>query len=344
MFIGDDYLPTMNKPTMTNNRTCFIIRGAPGTGKSVKALEIAASIPNTIIVSADDYWMVDGKYVFDASRLGDAHAQCFRQFSEAVAAGRNVIVDNTNLNYKDICKYIDYLLKNNNLNHYIYNVELVQVQYNSIEKAIELRSNRDDGKNIPENHMRQMFKKFKEDIRGHLLTDYKGKIGLGELDLLQNTLPWTKPVEGLPEAITCDLDGTLAIFEYTNGLKIRSPYAAELAESDFICRPVAMALGAFFNAGIEVIFVSGRADNHRAPTEAFLERASDQYGFTYNDLHMRKVGDSRSDVIVKKEIYDEFIKDQYNIVAVFDDRRGVISLWRSEGLYVFDCNYRNEDF
>ena len=326
------------------HRKCWILRGFAGSGKSTAGNQIKNDNDNTIIVSADDYWMVDGKYVFDASRLALAHAQCFQRFSDAVANGQNVIVDNTNLNYKDITKYIDYLLKNNNLNQYTYSVELVQVQFNSIEKAIELRSNREDGKNIPENRMRQMHKKFKEDIRGHLLTDYKGKIGLGELDMLENTLPWTEPVEGLPEAIICDLDGTLAIFEYTNGLKIRSPYAAELSESDFICRPVAMALSGFFHAGIEVIFVSGRADNHRAPTEAFLERVSELYGFAYEHLLMRKAGDSRSDVIVKKEIYDEFIKDQYNIVAVFDDRRQVVDFWRSEGLYVFDCNYRNEDF
>lgn len=326
------------------HRKCFIMRAYAGAGKSWRSREIASSTPNTIIVSADDYWMVDGKYVFDASRLGQAHGQCFQRFCDAVANGQNVIVDNTNLNYKDICKYIDYLLKNNNLNQYIYNVELVEVQFNSIEKAIELRSNREDGKNIPENCMRQMYKKFKEDIRGHLLTDYKGKIGLGELDLLQNTLPWPEPVEGLPEAIICDLDGTLSIFEYTNGLTIRNAYAAELSESDIICRPVAMAISAFYANGVEVIFLSGRSEDCRKPTEAFLRRVCDEYNLSYNKLLMRKSNDGRSDSIVKKEIFDEHLKDKYNIVAVFDDRNSVVSTWREMGLYVFNCNYRNREF
>lgn len=326
------------------NRTCYIMKGYAGSGKSYRSKEIANSTPNTVIVSADDYWMVGGKYVFDASRLALAHAQCFQRFSEAVAAGRNVIVDNTNLNYKDVCKYIDYLLKNNNLNNYIYSVELVEVQFNSIEKAIELRSNREDGKNIPENRMRQMYKKFKEDIRGHLLNDYKGKIGLGELDLLQNNLPWPEPVEGLPEAIICDLDGTLSIFEYTSGLSIRNAYAAELSESDFICHPVAKAISAFYSTGVKVIFLSGRSEECREPTEAFLARVCAQYNLSYDKLLMRKAKDGRSDSIVKREIFDEHLKDKYNIVAVFDDRNSVVQTWRDMGLYVFNCNYRNREF
>lgn len=336
----------MKDSNMTNNRTCFIMRGAPASGKSTRSIEIATSIPNTIIVSADDYWMIDGKYVFDASRLGLAHDQCFQRFYEAVANGHNVIVDNTNLNYKDVRKYIDFLLgyNYNNINQYIYNVELVEVQFNSIEKAIELRSNREDGKNIPENRMRQMYKKFKEDIRGHLLTDYKGKIGLGELDLLQNTLPWPEPVDGLPEAVICDLDGTLSIFEYTNGLTIRNAYAAELSESDIICRPVAMAISAFYASGVEVIFLSGRSEDCRKPTEAFLRRVCDEYNLSYEKLLMRKSKDGRSDSIVKKEIFDEHLKDKYNIIAVFDDRNAVVSTWREMGLYVFNCNYRNREF
>ena len=58
----------------------FIMRGISGSGKSTKAREIMAkenSCGNAaIICSADDFFMASGKYKFDASKLGQAHAWC----------------------------------------------------------------------------------------------------------------------------------------------------------------------------------------------------------------------------------------------------------------------------
>ena len=329
---------------MKENRKCWIMRAAPAMGKTYRSREIQSQNPNTVIVSADDYWMVGDKYVFDASRLALAHKQCFDLFSKAVNDGKNVIIDNTNLNYRDMVKYIDYLVQNNNLNDLIYSIELVEVQYNDLGTAIKLRTNQANGKNIPENRMREMYKKFQESVVGKLLSDYKGKIALGSLDDLKNEVPWLAPVEGRQDVILCDLDGTLAIFEYLNGLKIRSPYDASKAADDIVCVPVAITLRGFFELGYEIIFVSGREDKFREPTMEFLKNASEQYKFFFNKLLMRKTGDSRSDVIVKKEIYEAELKDKYNILAVFDDRRQIIAGWRALGLYVFDCNYRNADF
>jgi hypothetical protein len=53
---------------------------------------------------------------------------------------------------------------------------------------------------------------------------------------------------------------------------------------------------------------------------------------------MRNTGDKRSDVIVKKEMYEALVKGQYNVLAVFDDRPKVIRMWKDEGLFVMDCN------
>ena len=50
---------------------------------------------------------------------------------------------------------------------------------------------------------------------------------------------------------------------------------------------------------------------------------------------MRSKGDHRSDTEVKKEIYDKYIKDKYNILCVFEDRDKVVKMWRDEGLL---CN------
>jgi predicted kinase len=330
---------------MKENRICRIMRGYAGSGKSYKADQIKKENENTEIVSADNYWLDDsGNYNFDVSKLSLAHKDCYDKFTRLVNSGVNVIVDNTNLKYNDIKKYIDYLVTNNNLNSYIYSVELIEVSFNSIEEAIKHRTNSPINKNIPENRMREMFKAFKQDVRGNIINDYSGKISLGELDNIKHDLPWTDDVPVLPGAILCDLDGTLAIFEYMSGLKLRSPYDASKADCDIVCKPVAEALRAFFNLGYEIIFVSGREDKFRVPTETFLKNASEEFGFTYDKLFMRSTGDFRKDTEIKSEIYNREILGKYNVLAVFDDRNCCVELWRNNGLYVFDCNYRNGEF
>jgi len=47
---------------------------------------------------------------------------------------------------------------------------------------------------------------------------------------------------------------------------------------------------------------------------------------------MRKDNDFRPDEEIKKEIYNNFIKDDYNIFFVLDDRTKVVNMWRSLGL------------
>jgi len=70
-----------------------IMRGLPGSGKSTKSRAYGGTI-----VSADDYFMQDGEYVFDPVKLPQAHAKCRQQFEEALKRGDPlVVVDNTNI-------------------------------------------------------------------------------------------------------------------------------------------------------------------------------------------------------------------------------------------------------
>ena len=38
--------------------------------------------------------------------------------------------------------------------------------------------------------------------------------------------------------------------------------------------------------------------------------------------------DYRKDNIIKKEIFDNYLKDVYNILFVYDDRNQVVNMWR----------------
>ena len=52
----------------------YIVRGLPGSGKSTFALNLVGS--DFLVCEADKYFMVEGEYKFDGSKLKDAHESC----------------------------------------------------------------------------------------------------------------------------------------------------------------------------------------------------------------------------------------------------------------------------
>ena len=75
----------------------LLIRGVSGSGKSAFGSVIAGNGAwNFPVHAADDYFMVDGEYKFDGSKLKDAHADCQRRVESRMKRGDyRVIVANT---------------------------------------------------------------------------------------------------------------------------------------------------------------------------------------------------------------------------------------------------------
>lgn len=135
---------------------------------------------------------------------------------------------------------------------------------------------------------------------------------------------------GKPLSYIFDLDGTLAL------MKDRSPFDWKRVGEDEVNVAVAATLVALAEES-KILIVSGRDEVCRTETEEWLKK----HQLPYNMLLMRKEGDSRKDNIVKKELYEENIKDKYTVIGVFDDRDQVVALWRSLGLTCFQCDYGN---
>jgi tRNA uridine 5-carbamoylmethylation protein Kti12 len=91
---------------MRNKKIVYIMRGIPGSGKSTLAKSMASKGGN--IVSADDYFVVDGVYRFDASKLSEAHSSCMRRAIEHVQSKVEtpLFVDNTNIHNVEIAPYV----------------------------------------------------------------------------------------------------------------------------------------------------------------------------------------------------------------------------------------------
>jgi predicted kinase len=69
----------------------FLLRGLPGSGKSTLAKSLGGKH-----IEADMYFMKDGEYQFDVTRLRDAHNWCRHSVMDAMKASEpKVIVSNT---------------------------------------------------------------------------------------------------------------------------------------------------------------------------------------------------------------------------------------------------------
>lgn len=73
---------------MTNE--LFLLRGLPGSGKSTLAKSVGG-----FHIEADQFFMVDGEYKFDASKLKWAHELCGMECERAMKDGIKVVVSNT---------------------------------------------------------------------------------------------------------------------------------------------------------------------------------------------------------------------------------------------------------
>ena len=77
------------------NQVMVILRGLPGSGKSALAEDLK-HMCDAVVVSADDFFTQAGKYVFDPSRLSEAHEYCRELALGALREGKSVVIDNTN--------------------------------------------------------------------------------------------------------------------------------------------------------------------------------------------------------------------------------------------------------
>jgi predicted kinase len=92
----------------------ILMQGCPGSAKSTLAGKIKEYVDSyfnddvTAICSADGYFMVGDKYVFNRDKLAAAHLYCKSAFYQSVMNRCPlIIVDNTNVDLKSIRNYYD---------------------------------------------------------------------------------------------------------------------------------------------------------------------------------------------------------------------------------------------
>ena len=137
------------------------------------------------------------------------------------------------------------------------------------------------------------------------------------------------------EIVIFDIDGTLAdVSERIHHLQ-RKPknwkaFFRGMAHDKTIKSMVRLC-NILYSAGVRIVLCSGRSEEHRSETVKWLTKQ----GVKYHELRLRRDGDRRSDVIVKRKMLAGI--DKTKVLFVVEDRSRVVQMWRSQGLVCLQC-------
>jgi predicted kinase len=86
----------------------YIIRGAPGSGKTTLGLHLKAGGLVRHVIAADDYMTgPDGEYLFQPERLKECHDRCKMDAAAMLKSGESVAVCNTCIRIWEMQPYVN---------------------------------------------------------------------------------------------------------------------------------------------------------------------------------------------------------------------------------------------
>lgn len=271
-------------------------KGLPASGKTTWAKALIAKEPGCWKrINKDDL-----REMLDDSKWSPDNEKFILKIrdtivTEALNSGKHVIVDDTNLHLKHEQR-LGELAKQAGAKFEIQ--DFTDVSVDTCIKRDLLRH-----KSVGEKVIRDHYKQY-----------------------LQPKPEVVKHDPSLPNAIICDIDGTLAI------MGDRGPYDWDKVGVDTVNEPVRSLLNNYEQSEKgSVILLSGRDGSCATETRSWLL----SNGIWFDALHMRSAGDMRKDYVVKEEMYNEHVKGKYNVSFVLDDRNQVVELWRRLGLACF---------
>jgi hypothetical protein len=138
--------------------------------------------------------------------------------------------------------------------------------------------------------------------------------------------------------VICDIDGTLADLTHRRHWVATKPKNWKAffqnIEQDKPIDPVIQVIKSLYFDQYEIVFCSGRGDEHRDVTRVWLARHIGEWA-EQCPLYMRAQDDFRADDIIKEELLAQIRKDGYDPKIAFDDRDRVVAMWRRNGIQCF---------
>jgi predicted kinase len=307
---------TSGFPGTIEKQYLFITRGLPASGKSTAARKFRdRDKANRVIVEKDKLRLMTGDgYVAENEYL--IHKTSVNQTRQFLEAGKTVIVSDTNLPNKTVKSYLEVA---GDLAVAVWIVDMTDVDVRLCHSRNLSRASNYPPDNVPDHVIDTMYTKFIKG-RNYPLSVPQVKSG--------SSVQWEYYYDdpALQTAIIVDIDGTLA------SMNNRSPYDWHRVHEDTPRAAVEDLLRVYKDSVpyVRIILMSGRDSAAREGTERWLEDNQ----IPYDELHMRAAGDTRKDDLVKYELFNQHVRDQYRVWMVLDDRDQVVKMWRAMGL---DC-------
>ena len=293
----------------------LITRGLPASGKTSFAKAWVAEDPSRRVrVNRDDTRAMTQSGAPWSRDLEDVTTTvCHAAIRALLRNGRDVVVDDTNLNgrtAKTLAKIAaqcgaDFAVKDFPI---------------SVDEAVARDAARDRSVGA------QVIQGMHDRYLAHLKGDFPAPPRAPEPAV---PVPYT-PVPGTPPAVIVDIDGTLA---HNYGHRSFYDYGPAVLQ-DGVHRPIVDLCWQFIDKGYDLIVMSGRDDSCREDTIEWLATMAGFGTGGFVGPFMRTTGDNRDDGIVKLELFDQNVRDHYDVKYVLDDRNRVVKAWRSIGLTV----------
>ena len=143
----------------------------------------------------------------------------------------------------------------------------------------------------------------------------------------------------MQKAILVDIDGTLADVEHrVHHVQAKTKDWKAFNDGmihDELNHWCADLIKAMKKEAYKIVFITGRGESYREPTVDWMNKNK----IEYDELFMRPKADRREDFEVKKELYENSIKEQYKVLFVVEDRASVVKMWRELGLVCLQCDW-----
>lgn len=302
-----------------SNNIVIINVGISGSGKSTWTKEFLKKNSNYVAVNRDSFRFMFRDTPVTENKIEDLITELQEDtIIKALNKKLNVIVDNTNLKRK----YIDALCK---LVEFKADVEF-RIFDTPLKTCIERDAIRE--KKVGEDVIQKQFKDYKNLIDSFVPQNII-KRPTHEDRFIQ--IPHNP---ALRDSVIVDCDGTICL------MGKRDVFDWHLVQNDDPNEVVIEQIHFHKSKGREIILVTGRDESARENTLYWL----DYYKVPFDQLIMRPKNDFRKDTVVKKEIYFNYIKDKFNVIAVYDDRKSVIKMFGELGLFVFNVNVMDKIF
>ena len=297
----------------------ILCRGIQGSGKSTYAKAWAAKDPeHRVRFNNDDIRNMLGQY-WVPSRENIVAEIKHKFIITSMHKGYDIIIDNMNLNPKEVKFYEDLIKDWNNCSIYPSQNINYELEFKDFFIPVEECIRRDSLRPNPigEKVIRQTWNKYKHFIQTESVNSY-----------IKNQL---KQDSKKPKAIVLDMDSTLCF--NTSGRPWYGKGAAEGMLNDIPNIPIVNLVNVYDNIGYWIFIITGRDESLKNSTETWL----DNNNVMYSDVLYRKEKDFRKSAEIKKELITDLLKD-YNVELIIDDAEPVVEMYREMGLTVLQPN------